>query len=208
MPGWIQWSLREFLPFFLAISSSMSRSSWLFLPFWFSCFTVFVASSAPAKTEALGGPFTLFCPNFLPLSKPKARVSPSVRFSSVASFSTTFAFLAALSACWATERCRRCSSLSSCLSLFSFCSLYMIIFGSSSTYVMNHPLGVFSTTHLPLSPRYFTNSVNVVHFVEFMWIWFLSAINSLYTFLASIRVDLCDILKWSRKACSNTFEYP
>jgi hypothetical protein len=45
------------------------------------------------------------------------------------------------------------------------------------------------TLHCPVLPRYLTKSVSVYHFVEFMWMWCLSLINSLHTFFASTRVD-------------------
>jgi hypothetical protein len=57
--------------------------------------------------------------------------------------------------------------------------------------VMNHPFSVSSTLHLPSRPRYLTNSVRVSHCVEFMWMWFLSAMNSLYTTLALTRLAGC-----------------
>lgn len=53
--------------------------------------------------------------------------------------------------------------------------------------VMNQPLGVSSTLHTPCRPRCFTKSVSVSHCVEFMWMWCLSWMYSLYTTCAAMR---------------------
>ena len=67
---------------------------------------------------------------------------------------------------------------------------------------MKKPFSVSSTLTIPSLPRYFTNSVRVTHFVEFMWMWFLSWMYSWYTWFARIRFVLYLRRKWLNRLLS------
>ena len=82
-----------------------------------------------------------------------------------------------------TSRRRRASSSMSVLRFLSRASWRARAAGSRSIQLMNQPFSVSSATTLPVLPRYLMKVVSVSHFVLFMWIWNLSAIISLYTWV-------------------------
>mmetsp|Transcript_9581 Transcript_9581/g.23861 ORF Transcript_9581/g.23861 Transcript_9581/m.23861 type:complete len:223 (+) Transcript_9581:1439-2107(+) len=141
------------------------------------------SSPLPADTDDVAGGF------FLLSSKPRGASVPS-RFSSLASSTTLNPFTPvfpspvvaaarALSTCCRKNRACRTSSASSARFRFPFSLSRSCSSSSLATSRRNHPFGVSSTLHFPVRPRCTTNSVSVVHFVEFICTWLRSAMNSL-----------------------------
>mmetsp|Transcript_26735 Transcript_26735/g.63398 ORF Transcript_26735/g.63398 Transcript_26735/m.63398 type:complete len:205 (+) Transcript_26735:543-1157(+) len=161
---------------------------------FFSCFWSLdpPATSSPAKVGRLEA-CTCRLGAGLRLLKSTSRVrgpAPSSRSSSVdaGSSGSVFACFCARSICSCSAFAARVSSSRSCLSRLLRRSSSSSCAGSLDTRVMNQPFSVSSTLHLPSRPRYLTNSVRVVHFVEFMWMWCLFAMNSFQTTVAWTRL--------------------
>mmetsp|Transcript_6541 Transcript_6541/g.19527 ORF Transcript_6541/g.19527 Transcript_6541/m.19527 type:complete len:246 (-) Transcript_6541:148-885(-) len=178
------------LPMLLNISSTPeSTISFLF----FSPFSL--ADTPPATCKLI---FSL-----PPSSKSIASAFLSSSFSSPPSL-----FLFCFAICLANKFAVLISSSSS----FCFFSSSILSLNCSSLslglYVINHPFGVSSISHNFSRPKYFTNSVSVVHFVAFMCTCVLFAMYSLYATVALIRVFLCETAIMSRKFDKNCSEYP
>mmetsp|Transcript_4642 Transcript_4642/g.15042 ORF Transcript_4642/g.15042 Transcript_4642/m.15042 type:complete len:299 (+) Transcript_4642:114-1010(+) len=134
--------------------------------------------------------------------------SKSIASAFLSSFFSSPPFLFCFAICLANTFAIRVSSSSS-FRLFSI-SIRSLNCSSLSLglYVMNHPFAVSSMSHNFSLPKYFTNSVSVVHLVEFMCTCVLFPMYSLYATVALILVFLCDTAIMSKKFAKNCSEYP